>query len=223
MHKHTKKGAIFLLWNHWNYARCIVRTGGCADKCKHSKHYFTINIHFKIILWCLCVLCGWIGSILLKVSFGLSRNSAESEQGWPLQWVCIWKQKPGKYKGWSVGLLLTILTALNVRYSMVKVMTSIMLSNCLGSGSSEHRVKESKDSPGGSRGWQISSTASSTFLVAGQSSPGCHHWIGPPLKYMMEIADVQHKTQWNTVFAKLARHMVWCITAGYLIMVFFLS
>lgn len=144
-------------------------------------------------------------------------------RGWPLQWVCVWKQKPGKYKGWSVGLLLTILTALNVRHSMVKVMTSVMLSNCLGSGSSEHRLKESKDSPGGSRGWQISSTASSTFLVAGQSSPGCHHWICPPLKYMMEIADVQHKTQWNTVFAKLARHIVWCITAGHLIMVFFLS
>lgn len=89
-----------------------------------------------------------------------------------------------------------------VWYSMVKVITFIMLSNCLGLGSSEQRVK---GSPGGSRGWQISSTASSTFLVAGQSSPGCHHWIDPPLKYMMEIADVPRKTQLNTAFAKLVR------------------
>lgn len=51
-----------------------------------------------------------------------------------------------------------------------------------------------RDSPGGSRGWQTSSTASSTFLVAGQSSPQCRHWNGPLLNHM-EILDVTSMTQ----------------------------
>lgn len=59
-------------------------------------------------------------------------------------------------------------------------------------------------SPGGSRGWQTSSTASSTFLVADQSSPWCHHWIGPLLKHV-EIQDITSKTQLNTAFANLVR------------------
>lgn len=107
------------------------------------------------------------------------RTNCWSQQGWPRKckrtnmWVCecSWLESNISYVYFILHL---------DRY---KIKNFLVRSNFSSLGS------HCTDSPGGSRGWQTSSTASSTFLVADQSSPWCHHWIGPLLKHM-EIFDI---------------------------------